>query len=295
MKRIAIIGMSGNSVFFNKIKNKFIKVHEEVGGKGYNQAIACIRNGVNVSYLSAVGNDNQGLVLEDFMKKEGIDTFFVKKNEPTLEAKIYVNEKGDNKVVYNKDNCATLEREDVINFEEQIKESDAVLLQYEYPKEIIEEAIELSKKHNKKVMVNPAPMIYDDLDLLKYVDIITPNEEEAYKLFLNSNKNIEKLIEEEGKSNIKCIINTLGGNGLLVIRNNIVNHYNAIKVNAVDTTGAGDTFNGVFIANVLKGLDFDDAIKRAIVGSGLSVCKKYVMDAIPNQNDIEKYIENNNL
>lgn len=290
MKRIAIIGMSGNSLFYEKLDNIFINVHKEVGGKGYNQAIACIRNGIKVSYLSAVGRDKTGIELEDFMKKEGIDTFFKKKDNPTLEAKIYVEKDGSNVVTYNKEIAATLSRLDVISFEEEIKRSDAILLQYEYPKEVIKEAIKLAKKHKKIIMINPAPMIYNDFDLIKDADIITPNEEEAYKLFLGNDGDFNLLLEKEKASGIKCIINTLGAKGLCVLKDGNIKYYQPIEVNVIDTTGAGDTFNGVFIANILKGLSFDEAIERGIVGSGLSVTKKYVMDAIVRDAEIEDYI-----
>lgn len=293
-KRCAIIGMSGNSLFYDLDSDKATLVHEEVGGKGYNQAIACIRNGIKVSYLTAVGCDKTGEMLEKFMIDEGIDTYFVKKNKPSLEASIYVDSKGNNKVVYDQDNVATLSREDVKGFEEEIKRSDCVLLQFEYSKEVIEEAIKLAKKYNKMVVVNPAPMIYPDLDLIKDADFITPNEEESYMLFgVSRNNSFDKVIEKEEKSGLNCIINTVGSKGVIAINGGKRQKYEPIKLNPIDTTGAGDTFNGVFIASLLRGARIDACIKRAVIASGLSVTKKYVMGAIPNSREIEEYIKNN--
>ena len=293
MKRVAIIGMSGNSLFYNNINNEYKLVHEEVGGKGYNQAIACIRNGVNVSYLTAVGNDEEGLILENYMKKEGIDTFFVKKKEPTLVAKIYVDESGDNKVEYNYYKNSILDEDDVLGFEEEIKRSDCLIMQYEYPLEVIKKGIELCKKHNKMLVINPAPTKYDDIDIVKNADFITPNKEESMYLFLKNRKySKSKLIKEEKKSGIKCIINTLGKDGILLVNQSEYKEYSSIDVNAVDTTGAGDTFNGVFVATYLITNDLDYSIQRGVIASGLSVTKHYVMNAIPSNIEIDDYINN---
>ena len=295
-KRCAIIGISGNSLFYDVDGEKATLVHEEVGGKGYNQAIACIRNGIRVSYLTAVGYDKTGEILENFMVEEGIDTYFVKKNKPSLVASIYVDKEGNNKVVYDQENVAALSRKDVDGFEEEIKRSDCVLLQFEYSKEVIEEAIKLAKKYNKMIVINPAPMIYPDLDLVKEADFITPNEEEAYKLFdINRNNSFSNVLEREAKSGINCVLNTVGSKGVVAVNGGFVTSYEPIKVNPIDTTGAGDTFNGVFVASLLRGVALDASIKRAIIASGLSVTKKYVMGAIPSSSDIEEYIKSNKL
>lgn len=295
-KRCAIIGMSGNSLFYDVSEKGATLVHQEVGGKGYNQAIACIRNGIKVSYLTAVGRDKTGEILEKFMIDEGIDTYFVKKDKPSLEASIYVDKDGNNKVIYDQENVSVLTKEDVDGFEDEIKRSDCLLLQFEYSKEVIEEAIKLAKKHNKIVVINPAPMIYPDLELVKDADFITPNEEEAYKLFdINRNNSFSNVLEREAKSGLNCVLNTVGSKGVVAVNGGFVTSYEPIKVNPIDTTGAGDTFNGVFVASLLRGVALDASIKRAIIASGLSVTKKYVMGAIPSSCDVEEYIKSNKL
>ena len=295
-KRCAIIGMSGNSLFYDVEGEKATLVHEEVGGKGYNQAIACVRNGIKVSYLTAVGCDKTGEILERFMINEGIDTYFIKKNKPSLEASIYVDREGNNKVVYDQENVAILSREDVDGFEEEIKRSDCLLLQFEYPKEVIEEAIKLAKKYNKMIVINPAPMIYLDLDLVKEADFIIPNEEESYKLFgVSRNNSFNNVIEKEKKSGLKWILNTVGSKGVIAINGDYCEVFSPINVNPIDTTGAGDTFNGLFVATLLRGASVEASIRRAIIASGLSVTRKYVMDAIPNSMEIEEYIKRNKL
>lgn len=290
LNRVSVIGMCGNSCFYDVKDNLATLVHEEVGGKGYNQAVAVLRFGTNVSFLAAVGNDKNGDLCEEYMKNEGADCFFIRKSLPTLEANIYVDEKGNNTVKYSQDNVAKLEKNDVLNFENEIKNSDILLLQYEYDKEVIEEAIKLAKKHNVKIIVNPAPMIYSDINLIKDAYIITPNEVEACTLFNISGKNsLNLLFEKEQKSQFKMVINTLGERGVVLVDKERSDLFKPLNVEVIDTTGAGDTFNGVMVASLCQGLSISEAIKNGVIASGLSVTKKYVMDAIPKKIEIESF------
>lgn len=283
--KISIIGLSGNSLFFYNKK----LIHQEVGGKGYNQAIACIRNNIEVSYLSAIGNDEAGNLCENYMKNEGINSFFVRKNKPTVEAKIYVEENGDNDVTFENQDPAVLDIIDVMTFGEEIKGSDYLLLQFEVPKEVNEYAIKIAKENNVKIIINPAPIKFE-IEAIKDADIITPNKNEAIHLFgLNKNDSIEDLIRVEQeylKDKNMIIINTLGDKGIICIKDKQVIKEEAIKVDAIDTTGAGDTFNGFFISEFIKSGDFLQSIKLGILASGKEVQKRYVMDAIPKRNEL---------
>jgi len=293
MNRVSVIGMCGNSCFYDVKNGISTLVHEEVGGKGYNQAVAICRFKTKVSFLAAIGNDKNGDLCEEFMRSEGADCFFIRKNNPTLEANIYVDEQGNNDVQYSTECVAKLDRKDVQKFECEIANSDFLLLQYEYDKEVIEEAIAIAKKHHVKVVVNPAPMIYKDINLIKDADIITPNELEARTLFdANRNYSFDNIIEKEQKSPFQMVINTLGSDGIMLVMKEKQQSFEAIKVKAIDTTGAGDTFNGVFIASLAQGNELTKSIQNGIIASGLSVTKKYVMDAIPKYDDIIEYRKN---
>ena len=216
-KKIAIIGLTGESIFmevenFHKkgetIQAKSLNI--EPGGKGYNQAVACARFNMDVSYLTAVGNDNYGLLCEEFMKKEGIKTFFSKKEEKTALATILTNQYGDNQVSVYKGASEKLNLSDLEAFKEEIKSSDILLVQNEIPYDVLKESIKYAYDNNVYVILNPAPAIYNINELLPYINVLIPNEVEYMQIY---DESLEKIKIE---NNLKLII-TLGEKGCLYI------------------------------------------------------------------------------
>ena len=275
--KIAIIGLSGQSIFMNIDEfhkegetKQAKKVFIEPGGKGYNQAIACSRFGADVYYLSSVGSDEYAKVCEDYMKKEGINTFFISKKENTAIATIITNDKGDNQVTVYKGANDLLTLDDLEIFKETIKACDILLLQNEIPYDVLKEAINFAKSQNVYVILNPAPAVYDLNEVLDLVDLLIPNETEAYQIY---NKKIEDL-------NVKNTIITLGSKGCVYINGNNKKYYDSIKVNVVDTTGAGDVFCAG-IAVKIKNSSIDEAINFATKVASLHIQKPHVLDAIP--------------
>ena len=286
-KKIAIIGLTGESIFmevenFHKkgetIQAKSLNI--EPGGKGYNQAVACARFNMDVSYLTAVGNDNYGLLCEEFMKKEGIKTFFSKKEEKTALATILTNQYGDNQVSVYKGASEKLNLSDLETFKEEIKSSDILLVQNEIPYDVLKESIKYAYDNNVYVILNPAPAIYNINELLPYINVLIPNEVEYMQIY---DESLEKIIIEK---NLKLII-TLGEKGCLYIDKNNRKNYEGRKVEVVDTTGAGDVFCAAVASQILIN-NIDEVIDFANLASSLHIQKKYVMNAIPNLNDIIK-------
>ncbi len=271
--RIAVIGLCGMSLFMKvdhfPLPGETIETGSmvnETGGKGFNQAIAAARVGARVSYLGAIGADNEGEVCQNVMQKEGIDaSFVIKKGKRTAFAAILVDAKGENQVIEHLG--AALEPQDVYAFEPQIRDCDILLLQNEVPEAVNAAAIELAVKYQKRVILNPAPARTLPQEWKECVFAVTPNETESAAICANAFENA---------------IITLGSRGCSVNGSIIP----AIHVKAVDTTGAGDTFNGVFAAKYAETSDMMLAAKWAVAASGLSVTKPYVLGAIPHEEEI---------
>lgn len=275
MSKIAVIGMVGNSAFL-PVENFHIggetivakDFHLEPGGKGYNAAVAAARFGAEVSFLAAVGTEGFESI-DEFTKNEGIKGVFIKKQGPTAFATIITNAAGENQVTVFQG--AALEEKDLLSFEEEIKTANILLLNNEVPEIVNVKAIEIAKKYGVFVVLNPAPNRPLCDYILENVDIFTPNEHET-----------------KGLENKENLIVTLGKKGALIKEKNItVEKFNAGK--AVDTTGAGDTFNGVLCAELGDKKDILTAVKSAIKASGVKVTKKYAAGGIPTKEEIERY------
>lgn len=288
MKKIAIIGLSGNSLFYelDKLpsKGETLKAqnfHMEVGGKGYNQAVACKRLGLDVYYLSAIGNDVNGKACIDFMKKEGINHHFVIKDAPTATASILKASDSSNEVIVYHGANNLLDSNDLKEFEKYIINSDCLLLTFEIPYEVLKEAIRIAKENNIFVVLNPAPYIYDDFELLKEADIVCPNEVEFEQMCKTKIDSVNQIQEVYLKSGLSKMIITLGSKGSCICDGEMFKIIDACKVDAIDTAGAGDVFNAALCYGLLKEMEIEKACKFASKVSGISVTRKYVMNAIP--------------
>jgi ribokinase len=276
MAKIAVIGICGNSIFmyadhFHEKGETLVadSVFEEIGGKGINQAVAASRMGAEVSFLAAIGDDKDGQTCMEVAKNEGIKgCFCVKQGVRTTFAFILTDRHGENQVTgYH---GAELTMEDVLEFESEIAQSDILLLQQEVPCEVNEMAVKLAKKYGVKVILNPAPIRDISDDMAETVFAVTPNEQEKQAIDMKRFRNN---------------ITTLGSKGCLVNEDTFIP---AIKVKTVDTTGAGDSFNGVLAACLAEGLDIDAACRYAVIASGISVGRRYVLNAIPYREEIER-------
>ena len=272
MSKIAVIGLVGNSAFmsvdaFHKAGETVHakQIHFEPGGKGFNQAVAAARFGAEVSFLGAVGSE-YCREIEDFLIKDNIKPFLVKKDESTAFASILTDANGSNQVtVYA---GAKLEPADVDAFEKEIEEADILLINNEVPLEVNEKAIFVAKVSGTKVILNPAPYIQLTDYILKNVDLFTPNEHESI-----------------GLEHLSNVIITLGSKGCLI--KSTGKRVPAAKIDkVVDTTGAGDTFNGVLACELAGGKELEKAVELAVMASGVSVTKRYAASSIPTRADV---------
>lgn len=281
MPKISIIGICGNSVFmntdhFHESGETIVadSVYEEIGGKGINQAVAATRMGAEVSFLAAVGDDRDGQTCMQVAEAEGLKgSFCIKKGERTTFAFILTDKHGENQVTgYH---GAELTVTDVLAFEKEIAGSDILLLQQEVPCEVNKMAVQLAKKHGVKVILNPAPIREISKEMAEGVYMVTPNEQEKQAIDMSRFQNV---------------ITTLGKRGCLINEEKMIP---SIKTQAVDTTGAGDTFNGVLAVCLAEGKDLSTACRYAVTASGISVGRKYVLNAIPYRDEIERRLRDN--
>ena len=280
MPKISVIGICGNSVFmyadhFHQKGETLVadSIFEEIGGKGINQAVAAKRMGAEVTFLCAIGDDENGRKSIQAAKKEGINAFFkIKHGKATPLAFILTDKNGENRVTVHK--SAELDADDVSSFENEIAKSDILLLQQEVPQEVNEKAVEIAEKYGVKVILNPAPIREISDRMAEKVFAVTPNQQEMQAIDISRFKN--------------CIT-TLGDAGCLINGKTAVP---SIKVKAVDTTGAGDTFNGTLAVCIAEGMSLEDASRWAVAASGLSVSKKYVLNSIPYRNEVERRLNN---
>ncbi len=257
------------------------------GGKGANQAIATARMQADTTFITKIGTDGVAdSILEDF-KAAHIDTSYIIKTAEakTGQAFITVNAEGQNTIyVYGGANM-TMTPEDVINAKDAIINADFVVAQLEVPIPAIISAFEIAKAHGVTTVLNPAPAKALPNELLSLIDIIVPNETEAELL-----SGIKVTNEQSMKDNanyflsigIKTVLITLGKQGTYFATKNQSQHIEAYKVNAIDTTAAGDTFIGAFVSRLNKSQDnLADAIDFGNKASSLTVQKHGAQASIP--------------
>jgi ribokinase len=218
------------------------------GGKGANQAVAAARVGGNVIFICKTGNDIFGRQSIQLFNDEGINTNFIVKDveHPSGVALITVDEHGENCIVVAPGANAALNPADLEQATTAIEQADILLLQLEIPIETVEHIVAIAAGKKIKLVLNPAPACDLSDELLKHIFIITPNETEAEKLTgikvidLKTAEQAARILQGKG---VQIIIITLGASGALLLYENNVAHITGYKVEAVDTTAAGDIFN----------------------------------------------------
>jgi len=263
------------------------------GGKGANQAVAAARAGSNVSFIARVGNDDFGKTAVSGYKKDHINTDHIINDPlyPTGVAIILVDENtGQNSIVVAPGANGQLSVPDIDKAEDEIAHAKVVLMQLEVPLEVIRHTLSLAQKYSVKTILNPAPAQALSDDILRSVDIITPNETEAELLTGMKLTNTETIIRAADfllqKVN-EAVIITLGSNGVYYkLKNGEEAFVTTTKVDVVDTTAAGDVFNGYFATAVSEGMDFQSAIRLANQAAAVSVTRKGAQPSIPLHHEI---------
>ena len=297
--KVAVIGLVGQSAFLST--DHFASAGEtiqsnalffEIGGKGYNQAIACARMGIDTVFIGAIGNDTNAKLCQDALSKEGIPGVFVEKDIPTAFAVITTDRCGENTVNVFPGAAKALSGEDLQKTEIRkiLQECDYLLLQNELEEHCLAVAISMAKELNVSVIFNPAPASQAICKFLPDCKVITPNYEEA-KLLLGICR--EQAVTEQELADgfrsldVPCAIITNGAEGVIVACEGTAKHFPAYHHSeTVDTTGAGDVFNGVLTALLASGERMEQAIKNAIVAAGISVTRHGAVSGIPYKEEV---------
>lgn len=266
------------------------------GGKGFNQAVAANKAGANVNLVTKLGRDSFADVALDKLKEENMstDSIFFSEEESTGTALIMVDENtSENQIMVTLGACSTFDQNDIDRIEPLIKESSFVLTQLETNVDAIVKVIKLAYDNNIPVVLDPAPIQDIDDDLLKMVEIITPNEVEASILTGVKIENVEdaktaaKILLDKG---VEKVVITLGSLGVLVYTEERHEAIENFKVDVLDTTGAGDAFNGGFITALAEGKDIFEAAKFGRAVANLSVTKLGTSVAMPTREEVDKFI-----
>jgi ribokinase len=261
------------------------------GGKGANQAVAAARLGGDVTFICKTGNDIFGRQAVELFKEEGIDTRYMLSDpeNPSGVALITVDAKGENTIVVASGANATLTSSDLLDALPLIKQSGLVLMQLEIPVSTVKFVAAAAFSTGAKVILNPAPACSLPDVLLAVVYLVTPNETEAEILSGIKVTDIEtarlaaKVLKEKGAENI---IITLGANGALVFADDVFSLINAPKVKAVDTTAAGDVFNGALAVALADGKTITEAAEFACRAASISVTRFGAQASAPYKHEL---------
>ena len=282
LKKFPEIGetVKGNSIFFN------------LGGKGANQAITIKKLNDDVIFIGRVGDDYFGKYLINNLNQFNLDyEIKIDNNLNTGIAIINVDENGKNKIVIYEGANSGVRDEEIDFLKDRIKGEDLLLMQGEIPFETIINAVEIAKKSQAKVIFDPAPAKLEFKNLFPYLTYITPNEVEIQMLTPDISE-LDDKIDFLINSGVYGVIVKLGEKGIVYKdRDGRYFKLDAYKVNAVDTTAAGDIFNGAFALCLSKNFDLKYSLKFSQAASAISVTRKGATISCPDYNEVIKFLE----
>ncbi len=265
----------GKTLFATKNK-------KALGGKGCNQAIMCSKHAKSTTFVSCVGRDENGNFAKEIIKENCLELVLLEVDDIDTGTAVVYTFNGDNMIILNKGANYALTPELLSKKLPDIKMFDVVLLQNEIPKDTILWAINECQKHDVKIIYNPAPRTEWSFEVAKNVDVVTPNEHEL------SVSEIGELVQS-GVS----VLQTRGEQGVYEYRKNEVVHHRTLKVSPVDTTGAGDAFNGI-LASYYGKIELKKVLKYANMGASLSTMFAGAQSGMFGLEQIEKNLMREN-
>jgi ribokinase len=270
------------------------------GGKGANQACAAALLGGSVTMLGQVGADPFGPTLIESLSKAGVDTSMVQvcSSSATGTAAILVLANGENVIVISPGANGKLTPDDVAHRLTLLAPGDVLLTQLEVPLESTRRALEMARQQGGITILDPAPAQKLDHELLSQVDFLTPNQTEAAYL-LGSDREIETCEEAEQAARqlqVKGpahVIVKLGALGVAIADAKDCYRVPGFAVDAIDSTAAGDTFNGAFAAALAEGKTITDAARFANAAGAISVTRHGAQSSIPNRFELDQFLQAN--
>lgn len=268
------------------------------GGKGANQAVAAARAGGDVAFVACVGKDTFGeQAIEGFIN-DGINVEYVFKEEQTPSgcALIYVDKKGENSIAVAPGANARLSPGHIDLARDMIISSEILIMQLETPLDTVKQTARLASESGVSVVLNPAPAHPLDDDLLGHVSILTPNEIEAEMLSgitVDDEKSADRAANLLLEKGLNAVFITLGSRGVYVASGKIREMVSGYKVSAVDSTAAGDVFNGALAVSLSEKKPVLEAVRFANAAAALSVTKLGAQPSAPKRREIEEFLKQN--
>lgn len=265
------------------------------GGKGANQAVAVARIGSGVTFMTKLGNDTFGQQMRQHFSEEGMDPTHILTDaeSPTGTALITVEDKGENRIIVVPGANARLTENDVESLSAEINSCRFVLTQLEIPLPTVLRVAEMASAAGKQLILNPAPARPLPDSLLQKVFLITPNETEAEILTgirvsdVESARRAALWFREKG---VQQIVITMGSQGAFVFTDDFQGMVPAYKVKAIDTTAAGDVFNGALTVALSEGKTTADAARFGCAASALAVMRPGAQSSIPTRTEIDAFL-----
>lgn len=298
MKKITVVGSSNTDLV---VKTSRIPSPGETiiggdfamipGGKGANQAVTVARLGGRTTFIASVGDDMFGNLSKEGYAKEGIDISHIPthKGIPSGMALISVDQRGENSIVVapGANNALTCSHIDAAR--SAIESSDFMLIQLEIPMQVVEHATAIAHKAGVKVILNPAPAAKLSSQLLSQLYLITPNQTEAALLTgqeCSTLEGVKAAAEQLRAQGVENVIVTMGTQGSYILTESLEKQIPARRVEAVDTTAAGDVFNGAMVVALSEGKNFIEAMEFATLASSISVTRMGAQSSIPMRDEL---------
>lgn len=282
------------------VKGSFFRVGP--GGKGANQAVAAARAGGSVAMITRLGRDAFGEMAMENFSAEGIDTRYVFRSaeDPTGAALIMVSEKsGQNSIMVIPGACGNISTDEVVEAMRAHKDAKVLVVQLETNFAAVAASLAAAKEMGMKTVCNPAPAHAIPSDCYPLIDYLTPNETEASTLSgirVNNLRDAEKAARALRKAGAGNVIITLGEKGAMILNGrDSLAMVEPFHVEAVDTTGAGDSFNGAFALAIAEGKDIRAATIFANAAAALSVTRIGTAPAMPYRAEIDAFLAKNGL
>ncbi|WGD37764.1 ribokinase [Lysinibacter sp. HNR] len=262
------------------------------GGKGSNQAVAASRLGADVTFLTAVGNDEYSRSAHELWATEGIDaSHVVTVQEPTMAGFILVEESGENRIIIAPGALEQLTAEHVHNFTEVLASADMVIVSLEIPVPVALEALRIAHEHGTRTLLNPAPAAPIPREAWAWIDVVTPNRTEAEVLLGNdldnTHQNPEHLAKQLHSITGTDVVITLGADGAVLATHSGIQHVTPVAPKQiVDTTGAGDSFTAALAVALTEGHSLHHAARFAAHVGAHAVSIAEVIPALPRRDQV---------
>ena len=264
------------------------------GGKGANQAVSAARLGGEVTMVGRLGEDIFGDQSIERLKHEDINCDFIGRDSIAASgvALISVDDKGENHIVVAPGANNQLDKSKVKTALDSMPDNAIILLQLEIPLETVAHIIETTRGSSRRVILDPAPAPSTALpdNFLKGLYLITPNETEATKLSgieVQDDKSAEAAARKLLATGVNNVAITMGAKGVVLVQQDGVKFIKSPKVTAIDSTAAGDCFNGALAVSIANDLSLEQSVERACRAASISVTRKGAQDSMPSMSEVD--------